>query len=225
MGKLLGGVLLAGVFALNFLIPAAFAQHGHGQGHGQGQRFDDPKRWAKSFDDPERSEWQKPGDVIAALGLAPDAKVADIGAGTGYFAVRLARAVPKGAVTAVDIEPNMVAYLTERARSLGLTNMTAIKGSESSPNLPEPVDLVIVVNTYHHIGDRLAYFKRLAGSLKPGGRIAIIDQNDKAPRGPPKHMRLSMETIDGEMKAAGYARIASHDFLPYQHFLVYGRAK
>lgn len=99
------------VFAL-ILSGCAGAQAPHTHRHA----FSDAERWARIFEDPARDAWQKPDEVVQALRLAPDAVVADIGAGTGYFAARLARAVPNGRVFAVDIEPDMVRYLTERAR-------------------------------------------------------------------------------------------------------------
>lgn len=201
------------------------AQHKHGEGKHHGPRFDDPEKWAKSFDSPERAAWQKPDEVVKALALKPDARVADIGAGTGYFAVRLARAVPQGSVLAVDLEPRMVAWLSQRAQSLGLANMRSVQGAATSPNLPEPVDLALFVNVYHHIDARPAYFAKLAASLRPGGRVAIIDQNETAEGGPPRHMRVTVEQIDGEMQQAGLQRVAMHDFLPRQNFVVYEVAR
>ena len=99
--------------------------------------------------------------------------------------------------------------------------MRAVQGAAASPNLPEAVDLVLLVNVYHHIDARPAYFAKLASSLRPGGRVAIIDQNDSAPGGPPKSMRVTVEQIDAEMKQAGYVRSAQHAFLPRQNFVVY----
>ena len=84
---------------------------------------------------------------------------------------------------------------------------------------------MLLVNVYHHIDDRVAYFKKLASSLKPGGRIAIVDQNETTERGPPKSMRVAVETIDTEMKQAGFARLHSYDFLPHQNFLVFQAAQ
>ena len=219
---------LAGVVALSLIaIAGAVAQdgHKHGQGHGHHQRFDDPARWSKSFDDPARDKWQKPDEVIRALAMSSDSRVADIGAGTGYFTVRLARAVPKGVVFAVDIEKKMVEHIAARARDEGLTNVRGVEGGVTSPNLPEPVDLVLMVNSYHHIDRRAAYMEALKGSLKPGGRIAIIEARPAADRGPPKHFRLSVAQIDDEMKAAGFLRAAKHDFLPRQNFLLYAQLK
>jgi cyclopropane fatty-acyl-phospholipid synthase-like methyltransferase len=184
-------------------------------------RFDDPARFAKSFDDPARDQWQLPERVIAALGLKPDAAVADVGAGTGYFSMRLARAVPAGTVYAVDIEPNMVAHLKTRAAGEKAANVTAVLASPTSPNLPKPVDLILVVDTYHHIGNRPEYFRALRSALGPGGRIAIIDFRKDAPDGPPAHFRFTPEQIKAEMKQAGYLPEAEHDFLPRQHFIIF----
>ena len=186
-------------------------------------RFDDPARFAKSFDDPKRDAWQMPDRVISALALKPGATVADIGAGTGYFSMRLAKAVPGGVVYAVDIEPKMVEYLKTRAAGEKLTNVTPVAASATSPNLPKPVDLVLVVDTYHHIGNRAQYFRALQSQLAANGRVAIIDFRKDAPEGPPAHFRLAPEQIEKEMAEAGYARVAQHDFLPRQHFLIFAR--
>ncbi|AKJ08207.1 Methyltransferase type 11 [Archangium gephyra] len=132
-------------------------------------RFENAEEWAKRFEEPERDAWQKPDEVVKALSLPADAKVADIGAGTGYFAVRLARAVPQGRVYGVDIEPDMVRYMGERAKRENLGNLEAVLGEPGDAKLPEPVDVALVVDTYHHIGDRVVYLKRLGEKLRPGG--------------------------------------------------------
>jgi cyclopropane fatty-acyl-phospholipid synthase-like methyltransferase len=183
-------------------------------------KFDDPARYAKSFDDPAREGWQMPARVIDALQLKSGMKVADIGAGTGYFSMRLAR-VPGVSVLAVDIEPKMIDYLKERAQKENLSNVTAVLAGTASPNLPEPVDVVLVVDTYHHLPNRPAYFRELRKSLKPGGRIAIVDFRKEAPDGPPAHFRFTPQQIQDEMKQAGYELQSSHDFLPRQHFLIF----
>jgi SAM-dependent methyltransferase len=212
---------LAAVAAAQTPAPTAGHQPPPGADHMQ-HRFDDPERYAKGFDDPARDAWQLPSRVIDALALPAGAKVADIGAGTGYFSTRLAKASARPVVFAVDLEPAMVGYLTKRAAAEGLANLRAIQASASSPNLPEPVDVVLVVDTFHHIGERVAYFAGVRRQLRPGGRVAIIDFRKDAPGdGPPAHFRFTPEQISAEMTAAGYALDASHDFLPRQHFLVY----
>jgi ubiquinone/menaquinone biosynthesis C-methylase UbiE len=184
-------------------------------------RFDDPERYAKSFDDPARDEWQMPARVLDTLALAPGQVVADIGAGTGYFSVRLARTAAKPKVYAVDVEKSMVEYVRQRAAKEGLTQVVAVQGSPSSANLPEPVDVVLIVDTYHHIPDRPAYFRALRKSMKPSGRLAIIDFRKGAPSGPPEHFRFTPDQITSELKQAGFRLQAQHDFLPRQLFLVY----
>jgi ubiquinone/menaquinone biosynthesis C-methylase UbiE len=186
-------------------------------------RFDDAERWAKSFDDPARDAWQMPSRVIEALALSPGASVADIGAGTGYFSVRLAKAIPAGTVYAVDVEPSMLDHIRKRALGDGLKNVVTLQASGMSPNLPKPVDLVIVVDTYHHLPNRPTYFRELQKSLAPGGRVVIIDFRKDSPEGPPPEFRFEGDQITAEMKQAGYRLDAKHDFLPRQHFLVFRR--
>ena len=183
--------------------------------------FGDAEKWAKVFDDPERDAWQKPHDVIQALALKPDAVVADIGAGTGYFSVRFANMMPKGRVYGVDTEPGMVKHLADRAKQARLTNITAVAGAPDDPRLPEKVDLIVLVDVYHHVGERERYFRKLRDSLKSGGRVAIIDFRLDSPVGPPKNARLAPDRVKAELKRAGYALAQEHTFLPHQYFLVF----
>jgi predicted methyltransferase len=204
---------------------AAFATRGFAQTpHTHEHSFGDSHAWSKVFDDPQRDAWQKPHEVIQALALPPTASVADIGAGTGYFAVRLARMAAKGRVYAVDVEPNMVKHLAERAKREGVANLTAVVGTPADPRLPQPVDLVLLVDVYHHVAERERYFGRLASSLKPGGRVAIVDFRMDSPEGPPRAARVEPDRVKAEMKNAGYALAQEHAFLPRQYFLVFRRA-
>jgi len=181
----------------------------------------DPHSSAKQFDDPARDAWQMPERVIAALALKPGQVVADIGAGTGYFSVRLARSAAAPKVYGADIEPGMVSYLRDRAIKDVLKNVIAVQASAASPNLPEPADVVLIVDTYHHIGDRVMYFRNLANSLKPGARVAIIDFKPDSPEGPPREFRFPPEKFKAEMGQAGYTLDQQYDFLPRQNFLVF----
>jgi predicted methyltransferase len=183
--------------------------------------FTDAEKWAHVFDDPARDAWQKPHEVIMALGLKPDAVVADIGAGTGYFAARLANMLPQGTIYAEDIEPDMVKYLGERATREKLPNLHAVAGVPDDPKLPGRVDLALLVDVYHHIDQRERFFSNLRNALKPGGRVAVIDFRPDAPNGPPKAMRLPIDTVKREMAQAGYAVQAEHAFLPQQYFVVF----
>ena len=196
----------------------------HISGHsdqGYQHSFGHAEMWAKEFDDPARDAWQKPDEVLDALHLDRTSRVADLGAGTGYFSARIAKRVPEGKLFAVDIEPDMLRYLRERAHRENLSVLVPILASIDSPNLPEAVDLVLVVDTYHHIDNRVAYFAALRASLRPDGRLAIVDFKADSPEGPPSEHRVSSEKVTEELNAAGYALVATHPFLQRQYFLVF----
>jgi cyclopropane fatty-acyl-phospholipid synthase-like methyltransferase len=199
----------------------ALAQDHQPMNHAHGHQFDDAAKWSATFDDPQRDQWQKPEQIITALSLRPSDVVADIGAGTGYLSVRLAHHLATGTIYAVDAEKSMVQHLGERAKVAGLANLRPILGDASSANLPEKVDVFVLLDVYHHISARSDYFRRLAGSLKPGGRVAIIDFRPESPVGAPKEMRVAPDQIQTEMGVAGYRLAAKYDFLPYQNFLIF----
>lgn len=201
------------------------AGHAHGHpadGHHQGHhhRFNDASRWAKQFDDPARDEWQRPARVIELLALAPGMTAADVGAGTGYFTVRLSKAVgPTGKVLAEDIEPDMVKWLSDRAKREELANVEVVLGAPDDPKLPQSkVDRILVVDTWHHIDDRPAFARKLAQSLAPKGVVTVVDFTLDAPQGPPKAARLSPESIMSDLTAAGLeASVVKDAGLPHQY--------
>ncbi len=188
------------------------------------RRFD-AGEFAKVFDDPARDAWQMPDRIVSTLALTPGQRVADIGAGTGYFSVRLAKSPAAPTVYGVDVEPSMIDYLRARAAKEQLRNIVPVLASADSPKLPEPVDLVIVVDTYHHIPSRAVYFRNLQASMTPGARLVIIDFRKDSPDGPPVEFRFTEDQITSELGKAGFRLTARHDFLPRQQFLVYEVAK
>lgn len=199
---------------------SASAQAPHTHQH----RFDDAGKWSQVFDDPRRDAWQKPHEVIEALAPKPDAVIADIGAGTGYFALRFAHRVPQGHVYAVDVEPAMVKHLAERAQQVGLKNVTAVHAAADTPRLPQKADLIVFVDVYHHVEARVAYLRALRDTLRPGGRVAVIDFRLESPVGPPRAARIEPATVKGEFERAGYTLVREHGFLPHQYFLVFAAA-
>ena len=212
--------LLLTTLALRAQAPKSPPAHEMSHGDHMQHHFD-PAQSAKQFDDPARDAWQMPDKVIAALHLKPGQIVADIGAGTGYFSVRLARSEAAPKVYAVDIEPGMVTYLRDRAAKEGFENIIAVQATEDDAKLPEPVDAILIVDTYHHIGNREIYFRKLSKSLKPGGRLAIIDFKPDSPEGPPKEFRFPPEKFKAELAKAGYTLAEQLDFLPRQQFLIF----
>jgi len=199
------------------LATSARAQAPHTHEHA----FEDADKWSEVFDDPKRDRWQKPHQVIQALALKPDAVVADIGAGTGYFSVRLAHMVPMGKVFAVDLEPDMVRHLAARAKRDQLPNMVAVQAAPDDAQLPEKVDLALMVDTYHHLGDAVRYFSKLKESLAAQARVAIIDFNLDSEIGPPPRARIEPEQVKKEFARAGYKLADEQFFLPNQYFLVF----
>ncbi len=135
------------------------------------------KRWA--YEGFGRDAWQHREEVIQALNIRPGDSVADLGSGSGYFTFLLAKAVgPSGKVYAIDIDGDMNAYVAARAREEGDSNIEVILAKPQDPLLPQSgVDLIFSCITYHHLGDRVAYFQNAGKYLRPGGRVAIIDFN------------------------------------------------
>ncbi|MCX7142682.1 MAG: class I SAM-dependent methyltransferase [Proteobacteria bacterium] len=212
-------------FVILCFVSIAYSSIGVAQGVGfdtqQRPPFQDIGAWSNRLEDPARDQTQKPDQVVAALRLAKNAVVADIGSGTGYFTVRLARAVPEGRVYGADSEPKMVQYLRERGSAEGLTNMVSVQATRADPALPEPVDLALIVNVQSMVKNPEDYFRRLRTNLKPGGQVAMIAYRPEAVTGSPLAMRVPAEQVKRDMAQQGYALAAEHDFLPDQYFLVF----
>jgi len=207
---------------------AAGAHSEGGECHQQGDElhsFAETKRWIEMFERPERAETQKPEEVVAALKLLPGQTVADVGAGSGYFTFHLARAVGQdGRVLAADIEQGMLdAIQARRAHEEGGEVVSTILAELDNPNLPDAqVDMVLVVNTYHHIQSRVAYLRGLKDDLAGGGRVAIVDyKKEELPVGPPLAHKLDRETVVKEFEEAGYTLTGEESFLPYQYYLLF----
>jgi len=175
---------------------------------------------------PDRAAWQKPDQIMDALNIADGSRVADIGAGSGWFTIHLAQRVgPKGVVYAQDVQPQMLDAIRRRVQREGLRNVEARLGTGTSPNLPAAsLDAVLVVDTYPEVDvdDRVTFLRNLAGALKPKGRIGVV--NYKPGRGGPgpDEGRVDSTSVETDARAAGL-RVISHETLPYQYLLVLGR--
>ena len=208
-----------------FLASLALLQQHPQQHHDRQHSFEDTTQWVEAFENEERDAQQMPDEVVRVLKLADGDVVADIGAGTGYFARRFARAVgDDGIAYAVDLEPKMLQYVAERAVKDGQPNIVPVLATASSPMLaPNSVDLVFICNTIHHIGSRDRYYQILARDLRDGGRLAIVDfrKDAELERGPDQAMRIARQALVDEITAAGFELVEEHDFLPVQYFLVF----
>ena len=183
-----------------------------------------PKAYIAFLDDPARDEYQKPHEVITALGLREGETVADIGAGSGYFALRFAHHVgERGRVYAVDISPDMIRHINRRLRDLNVTNVVTILADPDDPLLPDrSVDRFFICDTWHHIEDQPGYLARMKKMLKPGGQVVMVDfQKRELPIGPPIAMKISREDLLDQMQRGGFRLAKEYTFLPYQYFLIF----
>jgi ubiquinone/menaquinone biosynthesis C-methylase UbiE len=172
---------------------------------------------------PSRDQWQRPKEVIEALAIQSGVRVADLGAGDGYFTFWLTEAVgPEGTVYAADIEQSRLDLIAEQARRYRLSNVQIVLATSDDPRLPaDGVDLIFSCNVYHQMEDRVAYWRKAGRFLRAGGRVAVIDYK------PPTWFNgwfrpgTGKDTIRKEMEAAGYRPVGDFDFLEDQHFLVF----
>jgi len=172
------------------------------------------------FESPERDAYQKPEKVLEYLGKLDGKKIMDIGAGSGYFSVKLAE---KGAqVIAADVSDEFQAAIQKRIDDNQLENIELRKIPYDNPNLADnEVDMVLIVNTYHHIENRIDYFSKVKQGIKPDGELVVIDFFEKElPVGPPTNHKVALETVKNELDQAGYANLdVNVDLLPYQYII------
>lgn len=195
------------------------AHHAHHAGHHHG--FNGIEQWINRLDNPERAKKQRPDEVIAQLGLQPNDVVADIGAGTGYFAIRIAEAYPQVKVIAADPEPEMVDYLKSQATARQLANLEPVIIDLVQPTLPAKANLALIVDTFHHIDNRVEYLNFLRKNMATGSRIAVIDYPLESPEGPPADHRVPIVEVVDELKQAGYTLAQEIKLLPNQYFLIF----
>jgi ubiquinone/menaquinone biosynthesis C-methylase UbiE len=183
----------------------------------------DPAAYIAALEDPARDAYQKPHEVMEALRLKEGEVIADIGAGSGYFTLRLAHHVgAKGHVYGVDISPDMVRHLNRRISDARLLNVSTILALPDNPLLPRPVDRFLIVDVWHHIEKQPEYLGLMKKMLKPGGQVVMIDFHKKAlPVGPPPEMKIAREDLLRQMQQHGFTLVEEHTFLPYQYFLVF----
>jgi len=179
----------------------------------------------QDLSDPSRDVWQKPQGVVEKLSISRGSRVADLGAGEGYFTWHLAKAVgARGTVYAVDIDESAINMIFKEMVSRGTPNVRPVRAEPHDPRLPEPVDLVFSCDVYHDMKDRVDYFRSLASSLRPGGRVAILDFH---PRGFLPGLfghRTTKEEVRREMEAAGYRLVEDYDLIDRQHFQIFTKA-
>jgi ubiquinone/menaquinone biosynthesis C-methylase UbiE len=176
---------------------------------------------------PDRDAWQMPDAVMDAMVIADGSHVAEIGAGGGWFTVRLARRVgPNGLVYAQDVQSQMLEAIRRRMDREGLRNVRTIRGDVTDPRLPpESVEAVLIVDAYHEFSNPVAMLRGVAAALKPGGRLGVVNFSKAGGGpGPPPDERVDEARVVDEATAAGLRLLRKETFLPFQYFLVFGRA-
>jgi ubiquinone/menaquinone biosynthesis C-methylase UbiE len=184
------------------------------------------EEWQKTLDQPSRIEGLRIDEVVGRLGLRPGQVVADLGAGTGVFAVPLAKAVaPGGTVYAVEIDKDYSPIVERRAKEGGAANVRFVLGEFTDPKLPaRDVDVAFMHDVLHHVQDRAGYLKNAATYLKPGGRFVIIDYRaNQGPHGKEPNLVVSEEAVIGWMKAAGLGKVEKVEMFPDKYYLVFTR--
>jgi predicted methyltransferase len=176
---------------------------------------------------PDRDEWQQPGKIMDIMGIGEASVVADLGAGSGWFTIRLANRVgPNGRVYAEDVQKPMIQAIKVRVDRLGLKNVETVLGIDTDPRLPKPVDAVLMVDAYHEAEEPVALLTNLVKSLKPMGRIGIVDfKKDGGGPGPAMEQRVDPEDVIRDAQAAGLVLRSRETFLKYQYMLVFEKPR
>jgi arsenite methyltransferase len=183
----------------------------------------DPEGYAKFLEGAERVSRMQVPRVIETLGVKPGMKVADLGSGSGLFTRPIAKAAaPGGVVYAVDINEALLKIVDRSAKDQKIESIRTVLAATDDPKLPEPVDLILICDTLHHIQNQPQYVKGLSKYLRPGGRVAIIDFSKDWPVGH-EMMVYSLEALEGWMRDAGFTRASAHDFLDNSFFVIWRR--
>jgi len=178
------------------------------------------------LESPDRDLWQLPGQIMDALGVAEGSVVADVGAGAGWFTIRLARRVgPNGIVYAEDIQAEMLEATGRRVSKEGLRNVRTVGGTADDPRLPAgALDAALLVDIYHELENPVLLLRNLATSLKPHGRMGVVQfKKDGLGPGPALEERVDPELIVRDAEAAGLKLVRRETFLPYQFLLIFSR--
>jgi SAM-dependent methyltransferase len=185
--------------------------------------FAETEKYIEFLERPDRAVWQKPDAVVAALHLAGSETLVDVGAGSGYFSFRFAKALPKGKVIATDIDPEMIRHIHHRVLTDGIANVKVVLTDPKDPRVDPAADVVFVCDVVHHVDGREAWLRKLAAEMKPGAKLVVIEfKEGKLPEGPPEAVKVPKAKLVSMLESAGFSLQSDQpELLPYQTFLTF----
>lgn len=185
--------------------------------------FAETEKYIEFLERPDRAAWQKPDAVVAAMRLAGDETLVDVGAGSGYFTFRLAKALPRGKVIATDVEPEMVRHIHHKVLTDGISNVKAVLADATDPGVDPAADVVFVCDVIHHVDGREPWLRKLATEMKPGARLVVVEfKEGKLPEGPPESVKIPKAKLVSMLQGAGLSLQADDPkLLPNQTFLTF----
>ena len=185
--------------------------------------FEDVEKYIAFLQREDRAEWQRPDAVVDSLGISGSETVADLGAGSGYLTFRFAKALPRGKVVAIDIEPEMIRHIHHKAMTTGVKNVEVKLAKPDNPSIPKTADWVFVCDVLHHVQGREVWLKQMHTQMKPGAKVALIEfKKGDLPEGPPESLKIGKLDMIDLMKNAGFEWVEEKKgLLPYQHVLVF----
>lgn len=187
--------------------------------------FEEVEKYIAFLERKDRAEWQKPDAVVKALGLQGNEVLVDVGAGSGYFSLRFAKALPKGRVFALDTQAEMVRHVHHRAIRERVSNVQGQVIKPDDPAIPSAADIVFICDVLHHVQDRPAWLKKLGAQMPNGAKLVLIEfKTGKLPEGPPEQLKIPKDELVELCKDAGFKlEEDKSNLLPYQEFLVFAR--
>ncbi len=188
--------------------------------------FEDTQKYIAFLEREDRAVWQKPDTLVDSLELSGSEVVADLGTGSGYFAFRFAKSLPKGKVVAIDVEPEMVRHVHHKAMTSGVENVEVVIAKPDDPSIPKGVDMVFVCDVLHHVEDRPGWLKKLSGQIGEKTKVVLVEfKEGSLPQGPPSSLKIDKNKIVALMKGAGLdLREEKKNLLPYQYVLIFSKS-
>ena len=194
-----------------------------GIAHKHATPFGDTEKYITFLERQDRVTWQKPGAVVEALKLTGDETIADVGAGSGYFALRFASALPRGRVYAIDVDPAMIHHIRHRTIENTIDNVEVILASPEDPKVPKDSEIVFICDVLHHVENKSRWLQKIHGAVKKGARLVLIEYKEgDLPEGPPEWMKMSPQEVTATALGAGFTHVSTdNDLLPYQTIFVF----